>query len=366
MAAAMDIYQGWVADMGLTGPDGGNGGEHLILPPRYGGDVPTHYHVWGAASNRVFIAVRSIAGGGDVVAAMDRIRAIRVRPLSTRLTWDESTWINLTDRAQDTTPARWEGSLEFWRALHAVIDSEPPVEQYFNYYGELATLGIAKGDRFVPDARMRDILEQAAQIANAQLRVQSFADRRPERVVWTDRQWEWVGLRTENADFTTSCYTDLGARETWFYQAMGASPSMFRRAKGVAPLYWLCTHDADGNYLDGAKTYRLTVPQPVPSTLFWSVTVYDALTRSEIQTEQRSAALRSQVELRDEHQSALDLYFGPSEPSGAERRWIKTIPGHGWFAYFRIYGAAQPAFDRTWKVGDFIPLRRDDAPFFSI
>jgi hypothetical protein len=31
--------------------------------------------------------------------------------------------------------------------------------------------------------------------------------------------------------------------------------------------------EADGAYLDGARTYRLAVPQPVPGKLFWSITV---------------------------------------------------------------------------------------------
>jgi hypothetical protein len=34
------------------------------------------------------------------------------------------------------------------------------------------------------------------------------------------------------------------------------------------------------------------VPQPVPQKLFWSVTVYDSATRSQIQTDQDKAALR--------------------------------------------------------------------------
>jgi len=33
--------------------------------------------------------------------------------------------------------------------------------------------------------------------------------------------------------------------------------------------------------------------------------------------------------------------------------WIKTIPGKGWFTYFRIYGPEQAAFDGSWKPGDF-------------
>ncbi len=47
-------------------------------------------------------------------------------------------------------------------------------------------------------------------------------------------------------------------------------------------LYWLGTRDASGAFLDGGKTYKLTVPQPVPAKLFWSLTIYDPDTRSEI------------------------------------------------------------------------------------
>jgi hypothetical protein len=29
------------------------------------------------------------------------------------------------------------------------------------------------------------------------------------------------------------------------------------------------------------------------------------------------------------------------------------MPDTGWFAYFRIYGPEEPAFDGSWKPGDF-------------
>jgi hypothetical protein len=107
-------------------------------------------------------------------------------------------------------------------------------------------------------------------------------------------------------------------------------------------------------YLDGAKTYKLSVPQPVPQKLFWSVTVYDSATRSQIQTDQDRAALRSLVELKYVATTgAIDLYFGPNAPAGKEGQWIKTNPGKGWFVYFRLYGPEGPAFDGRWKPGDF-------------
>ena len=37
---------------------------------------------------------------------------------------------------------------------------------------------------------------------------------------------------------------------------------------------------------------------------------------------------------------------------GAYSRF-KTIPGKGWFAWFRLYGPAGLAFDGRWKPGDF-------------
>jgi hypothetical protein len=49
----------------------------------------------------------------------------------------------------------------------------------------------------------------------------------------------------------------------------------------------------------------------------------------------------------------LDLYFGPKAPSGQEDRWIQTNPGRGWFVYLRLYGPQAPAFDGTWRPGDF-------------
>jgi hypothetical protein len=76
-------------------------------------------------------------------------------------------------------------------------------------------------------------------------------------------------------------------------------------------------------------------------------------TRSQIQTKQKKAALRSLFELKDVSGNSVDLYFGPMTPKGNEGRWIETIPGKSWFAYFRIYGPEKPAFDGSWKPGDF-------------
>jgi hypothetical protein len=355
---AMDINQLWVADLGLPGPAAGKGEKVVFLPPGFKDKPPAGYRVANSPSNKMLVGVRSLPVNGDVPAAIERIKTVKVYPLKAVAGWPPTKWLDLTPPREDTTPLAWEKNMQFWHELYDVINTEPPNPRFHDMYGELAALGIEKGKTFDPDARMTAILEKAAQIGNAQMRVESFDDRRPDRIVWPDRNWEWAALRFEDGDFNTANYADLYARDKWFYQAIGASPAMFKRDPTAGSLYWLAVRDNTGAPLDGRKTYKLTVPQPVPGKLFWSVTVYDTETRSQVLTDQRKAALRSMFELKNVSASQpTDLYFGPSAPEGHEGQWIKTVPGRGWFVYFRIYGPEQAAFDGSWKLGDFEVVR---------
>ena len=351
---AMDINQLWVADLGLPGPAAGKGDKVVFLPPSYKDKPPSGYRVANSPSNAMLVGVRSLPVNGDLPGAIARIKTVKVYPLKPVAGWPTVTWLDLTPPPQDTTPLAWENNIQYWRELAEVINNEPANPRFHNIYGLLAALGIEKGKPFEPDARMTGILEKAAKIGNGQMRVVSFGDRRPDRIVWPDRKWEWVALRFEDGDFNTANYADLHAREKWFYQAIGASPAMFKRDPTAGSLYWLGLRDSTGATLDGGKSYKLTVPQPVPGKLFWSVTVYDTDTRSQVQTDQGKAALRSLFELKNVSTSQpTDLYFGPTAPSGHESQWVKTIPGKGWFVYFRVYGPEQAAFDGSWKPGDF-------------
>ena len=113
-----------------------------------------------------------------------------------------------------------------------------------------------------------------------------------------------------------------------------------------------------GGVMVGGKTYKLTVPGPVPGKLFWSNTVYDNNTRTLIATDQDRAAVRSHLEkLQVNADGSYDLYFGPKAPAGKEGMWIKTIPGKGWWSMFRIYGPQAPAFDGTWKLDDIVEMK---------
>jgi hypothetical protein len=347
-------HQTWILDMGLPGPDAGKGGKHLIVQHDYRGEIPEGYYVGKSPSNKVLIAVRAMPVNGDMKGAMDALRRIKICPLATATNPRLLRFVDITEQEMDGTCLRWEDNLKYWEKLDEIIEAEPLVDRFLPMYGLLAALGIEKGKPFAPDARMKGILEKAAKAGRDQMLVSAFASARPDRFAWKDRQWEWVGLVPNSAQFETKGGIDLEARDRWFAQAIVTSPAMFRRTQGAGSLYWLGLRDNTAAYLDGGKTYKLTVPQPVPGKLFWSVTVYDTATRSQVQTDQGHAALRSLFELKDQADAkAVNLYFGPKAPEGKEGQWIKTTRGKGWFVYFRIYGPEQSAFDGNWKPGDF-------------
>ena len=346
-----DHHHRWIADLGLPGADGGKGGKHLLLPPGWNEAVPDGYFAARSDTWQALLALRAMPVGGDQDAALKLLSSVKVYPLSD--TGRRYEFLDKTAEPADTTPLAWEDNLDFWLVLHSVIDTEPPVEEMRAALGMLAELGIEAGKPFEPDEKTMRVLNRAARQGRDEMLVAAFASRRPDRIVWPDRAWEWTGLRPENADFEREGSLDVEARDRWFAQAIVASPAMFRRVEGAGSLYWLACRDANGEYLDGGRTYRLTVPLPVPASLFWSVTCYDSETRSEVVAEQGQAALRSLFENIDPAGAdSVDLYFGPVQPAGADGRWLQTAPGRGWFCYFRIYGPGGPAFDGSWQPGD--------------
>ena len=135
------------------------------------------------------------------------------------------------------------------------------------------------------------------------------------------------------------------------------TPAMALKMVGLGSQYALLTVDSNGDYLDGAKNYRLRIPADVPAKDFWSVVVYDPQTRSEIQTSQPYPSKNSRRDaLQDNPDGSIDLYFGPASPSDQESNWTQTIPGKAWFPVLRLYGPLDPWFDKTWRPGEVEPL----------
>ena len=109
----------------------------------------------------------------------------------------------------------------------------------------------------------------------------------------------------------------LNSRIVFFYPATGITPAMCMRLTGIGSQYLMATRDADGEFLDGARNYRLTCPPDIPESRFWSIMLYDRQTRSMLQTDQPHPEPRQPVRHRRAERRRL---HGPVlRPSGAGR-----------------------------------------------
>ena len=76
-----DGWQRFVGNMGVTGPDKGQGGKYLVLPPGYTGTVPEGYFLLKPTTNKNFLFLRGSIKDG-LKPAVDNITSkLRVYPL---------------------------------------------------------------------------------------------------------------------------------------------------------------------------------------------------------------------------------------------------------------------------------------------
>ena len=101
-----DFYQRTLTDVGRAGPDRGEGGLYLLLPPDYNWHVPDGYYTFRSSTYNVFLFFRTVLtqgeNGPDTREAVAIAEQTRVYPLSTN-----------RERAQaDAVPQRLECSGE--------------------------------------------------------------------------------------------------------------------------------------------------------------------------------------------------------------------------------------------------------------
>ena len=211
------------------------------------------------------------------------------------------------------------------------------------------------GKPFNPDPSTKEILARAATIGAALLRTNMWNYTGDQKYIYADRKW-WNPFVGGVYTFDPNGYLDYDAQAFFAAYATGVTPAMASKAVGVGSQY-LCTHtDGEGIALDGAKTYKLTVPANVPAKDFWSFIVYDAGNRSMMATAQKFPAKSSYDAVVANEDGTIDLYIGPKAPDGQESNWIETDPGKGWTGIFRIYGPLEPFFDQSWKLNDLEAL----------
>ena len=391
LGTVQDAWFRWVIDVGLPGPDRGEGGKYLIVPPDYDGPLPEgEFNIAHCKTNHgVWFARAFLENNNDPKPAVDRIKKF------TKIYHYEPGGVGtsiaefLSGKAPlgrlDSPPPTvfHEGSGKFmntippndwtyFEMLNEVVQQEPATSLDPELMGPIAAIGIVKGKPFAPDARMKRIMTEALKVANAASRSLFMNPRDPAWYYYSesdpDSKWQNmlfdtgyefetpIPMITKNGvkPFPTTGYRKLDARRAFFYGVTGITPAMAMRLTGIGSTYLWTMVDVNGDYFDGAKTYKVTLPKGIPAEKFWSFTLYDTMTRSMLQTPQQYPRAGSQSFPSPAAEANADgsttIYFGPSQPSGVKRgNWIQTMPGKSFIPALRLYSPLQPFFDKTWR-----------------
>ena len=354
----------FAGDVGLPGPDAGEGGRFLVLPPGYAGAVPEGYYVYRSGTNNLFIFLRAFyESPDDLSPAVALLEQSRVYPLNL----PEAERKPMEFPNASGVPANMLPRSDFtaFEQLKWLVDHEGESLGSADMLGMLASIGLVQGQPFEPDDATRAIFGAAATTAYKMSRVIGLSedvDGKSYRV-WPDRHWvnpannaaepgaeKSLDLAFVNRDHG---FTDLGQRVWFFTDYYSWSPGMISQVPGRGAAYYVAFNDAEGQPLTGDASYRLTLPADVPAENFWSLTLYEAENASGLSTEARrfpSLGSRDKPALNGD--GTIDLYVGPEAPEGKEANWLATAPDRGFFAILRLYGPGERAIDYSWKPSD--------------
>ena len=350
LGAVDDAFFRYVTDIGFAGPDQGRGGKYLFIGPDYEGDIPEGYFVVQSSTYRNWFFLRVIMAGSDLPKAISTFKkGFHCYPLAQAQDPPGQKFVDFSGAQINTIHPN---NAHFYEELNAVVQYEPADAFNPELVGLFASIGIKKGQPFAPDARMQKILEEAAAIANASARALSFRPRNQTVYFYPDRQW-YLSLAGGSHEFMNHGELVLDDRVFFHYTGTGVTPAMAKSQVGMGSAYALTAQDAQARYLDGGKTYRVTLPAPIPAKNFWSFMVYSTQHRSILETDQKSGGLDSNSpDVKPNEDGSYTVWFGPQAPAGHEGNWIQTLPDKGYCVILRLYGPLEAWFNKSWKPGD--------------
>jgi len=345
----MDVWQCALEDVGPAGVDKGQGGKYLILPPGYKDKLPAGYIHMPSDTYEGYALLRSVPKSGsesDVAKAVAYGKRIKLYPLSQAAKPPATKFVDVVDVVYD---ANITYDLRFFEFLNRIVQAEPWLARDKAMIDQLKSIGIEKGKPFNPDARTKDLLNDAAREAHAWLVAQyeaSFSSPYYEGGHWA-RPGSRELFEGQATFFAKPDVYPVDVRGVTFSYAYFTPKHL-----GTGSSYLLAIADKDSRLLDGATNYRLTVPANAPVKQYWSATVYDRATHAPIRKARWPSRSSQTPGVQTNNDGSVDIYFGPAAPSGKESNWVPTSSEGGFEVLFRFYGPEKPLFDKTWKLPD--------------
>jgi hypothetical protein len=345
----VDAWQSTIADVGPSGVDKGAGGKYLFLPPGYKEQIPAGYIPIQSTTYRILLGFRSIKLGDATEAdAYAYSKTLKMYPLSEAPHPGPTKIVDGRPYPLHTLPFY---DIRALQDIHDIISVEPVQPRDKVMMGMLATIGIEPGKPFNPPEKLKPALEKGvvdAYYYMQKLDTKLFA----ANLYWPDRHWNFAMVpdAKRGFDFVTDNAVDIDKRAAaWFFFTF--YPKVLTEHAGT--VYLAPIADSEGRPLLAGKTYKLHVPKDMPAKQFWSLTMYNRDTWAFVRNPLDRAGLGSfnMDTMKVNADGTVDLYVGPTAPSGLESNWIPTM-GKTPYPWLRLYAPEEAFWNKSFKMPD--------------
>lgn len=349
----MDSWQRPLEDVGAKGKDQGLGGKYLLMPPDFRGDLPIGgYFPLHQRTCQGYTLMRPIiknTSKENLDKAEAFVKKMKIYPLAQANNPPPTKHVDIFGKDVNALP---EYDATYFEELHKIIHEERVLEQDKAIMGLLNAIGIRKGQPYKPDAATQAVFEKAAE-DTLQYLITLFHEEK-NKPFYEDRTWTPIrpsGANETGYSWEFPTYIALEERGA-YYQPIFSTVRNF----GAATFYLANAKDSRGQWLEGGRSYKFTVPPKAPVRDFWSVIAYDLETGAFIKNVDRDGIASSTEGLQVNQDGSVDIYFGPTAPAGKESNFVPTQDGRRYFLLFRFYGPEPAVFDKSWKLNNFEPI----------
>ena len=223
--------------------------------------------MYRSATNNVFIFLRAFhQDPKNLAPAVELVEQSKIYPLGKKDAAEPMKLPQASGVPANMLPA--SDGTEFDQ-LKLLIDSEGTNLADSDWLGMLASIGIVRGQPFIPDERERKILDCAAKTGYKMSRVIGMKDLVSGRSfrVYPGRRWvnPVANATPDNPsrpfDLTwrrkDGGYLDLDTRIRYYTDYYSISPGMLSQIPGKGAKYMVGFVDSDGDLLSGGANYKI-------------------------------------------------------------------------------------------------------------
>lgn len=316
-----------------TRATGRQAGRYLIAGPDWRGPLPAGFSaVIRSPSRLVFLLGRTeVKGEADQKEAAKVLTGYALQPLSK----------TVGSVSPDALPAlqlpayqdsKQGPAMPLFSAFNALAPLHEWTADERSKLQRFSAIGVKPGEAFQPPAELRDAIAQGAEAGRDQVRAASSQ-------VSVENQG-WFRSPANVGKFGDDDLTRAAVAWRYIY---ANDP--------VEAMYPMALHDAQGQLLDGTRTYRLHFPagQLPPVDAFWSLTLYDGKTQLLVANPiQRYALGDRSPDLHYDADGGLTLFLQSTAPV-QQGNWLPTPTGP-FNLMLRMYLPKASALDGSYQL----------------